>query len=215
MARALRETTDRWGRARLLPAAVEIMLGAGDRDGARRACDELDDLARACASAELAALAAAARGALSLAEGDAQAALPLARRALALRQGGEAPYDVARARVLAGLACRALGDDDGCRLELDAAAALFERLGAAPDLARLDALSAPGHSVRPHGLTPRELQVLRLVAAGRANKDIAAELVLSNRTVERHVSNILSRLDVPSRAAATAYAYEHGLVRQG
>jgi ATP/maltotriose-dependent transcriptional regulator MalT len=213
--RALRETTDRWGRARLLPAGVEIMLAAGDLDAARRACDELADLACICASAELDALAAAARSAVALAEGDAHAALVLARRAVALPRADEAPYRVARARVLAGVACRALGDEDGSRLELDAARTLFERLGAAPDVARIDALSADGRRERWHGLTPRELQVLRLVAAGKANKGIGAELVLSDRTIERHVSNILAKLDVPSRAAATAYAYEHGLIRSG
>ena len=114
-------------------------------------------------------------------------------------------------RVLVGLACRALGDEDTAALELDAARSVFEQLGAAPDLARVDALSRSGVR-RRSGLTPRELQVLRLVAAGATNKAIAAELVLSERTVDRHVSNILTKLRVPSRAAATAFAYERKLV---
>jgi DNA-binding NarL/FixJ family response regulator len=109
-----------------------------------------------------------------------------------------------------GLACRALGDEDAAVLELDAARAAFAQLGAAPDLAALDALAeAPAAA---GGLTPRELEVLRLVAAGWTNKAIASELVLSERTVERHVSNILAKLGVSSRAGATAHAYEHDLV---
>ncbi len=123
----------------------------------------------------------------------------------------EAPYEAARVRVLVGLACRALGDEDTAAMELEAAQAVFAELGAAPDLARVGAL-APAASIDPHGLTPRELQVLRLVAAGTTNKAIAAELVLSERTVDRHVSNILMKLRVPTRAAATAFAYEHELL---
>jgi DNA-binding NarL/FixJ family response regulator len=124
----------------------------------------------------------------------------------------EAPYLAARVRVLVGLACRALGDDDGGALELDAARAAFERLGAAPDLAHVEPLTRGAPSGRPHGLTPRELQVLRLVATGKTNKAIAAGLLVSEKTVDRHVSNIFTKLDVPSRAAATAYAYRHKLI---
>jgi DNA-binding NarL/FixJ family response regulator len=124
----------------------------------------------------------------------------------------KAPYPAARARVLMGLAYRALGDDDGGGLELDAARAMFQHLGAAPDLARVDALTRRAPSAPPRGLTRRELQVLRLVATGKTNKAIASELSLSEKTVDRHVSNILTKLDVSSRAAATAYAYEHKLL---
>jgi DNA-binding NarL/FixJ family response regulator len=124
----------------------------------------------------------------------------------------EAPYLEARVRVLIGGACRALGDDDGAGLELEAARGLFERLGAAPDLAHLDALRTRSPHRSTHRLTQRELQVLRLVAAGKTNRAIGAELHLSERTIDRHVGNILSKLDVPSRAAATAYAYEHQLL---
>ncbi len=111
-----------------------------------------------------------------------------------------------------GLACRALGDDDAAALELSAARSVFAELGAAPDLARVESLAASAASSHAHGLTPRELEVLRLVAAGESNKRIAAELVVSERTVDRHVSNILAKLRVSSRSAATAYAYEHQLV---
>ena len=124
----------------------------------------------------------------------------------------EAPYEAARTRVLVGLACRALGDHDTAALELEAARSVFAELGAAPDLARVDSLARPEDTSDTHGLTARELQVLRLVAAGRTNKAIAAELVVSERTIDRHVSNIFAKLRVPSRAAATAFAYEHRLV---
>jgi len=109
-------------------------------------------------------------------------------------------------------ACRALGDHDAAALELEAARRTFVELGAAPDIARLDALARGAGVDESHGLTARELQVLGLLAAGRTNKAIAAELVLSERTVDRHASNIFAKLGVASRAAATAYAYEHQLV---
>jgi DNA-binding CsgD family transcriptional regulator len=147
-----------------------------------------------------------------LADGDAQAALGALRRAWQVWQKVEMPYWVARERVLMGLACRALGDDDGGSLELDAARAGFEQLGAAPDLAHLDSLTQRALSRHRQRLTPRELQVLRLVATGKTNKAIAAELFVSEKTVDRHVSNIFTKLHVPSRAAATAYAYEHKLI---
>ena len=160
----------------------------------------------------VAAMLAQARGAVDLAEGDAQAALVALRSAGQAWRELEAPYEAARARVLVGLACAEMGDDDTASLELEAAREVFAQLGAAPDLARVDSLTGRAASRRPHGLTARELQVLRLVAAGETNKAIAAELVLSQRTVDRHVSNIFAKLGVSSRVAATAYAYEHRVV---
>ena len=115
-------------------------------------------------------------------------------------------------RELLGLACRALGDDDTAALELEAARDGFARLGAAPDLARVESHARDAMSVVAHGLTQRELEVLRLVAEGETNKAIATDLVLSERTVDRHVSNIFTKLGVSSRAAATAYAYKHQLI---
>src|SRR5215212_12234413 len=153
-----------------------------------------------------------ARGAVDLAEGDTRAALLALRRAWQVWQELEVPYEVARLRVLLGVACRALGDDDTAALELEAARGVFAQLGAAPDLARVDSPTQRAPYIDAHGLTPRELQVLRLVAAGKTNKAIATELVLSERTVDRHVSNIFTKLGVSSRAAATAYTYEHQLV---
>jgi DNA-binding CsgD family transcriptional regulator len=210
--RVLDETTDRVARVRLLPAYIEIMLAVGDREGAGGACSELEEIATGHESGMLGALGAQARGAVGLTAGDARAALPALRRAWQAWEELEAPYVAARARELLGLACRALGDDDAAALELEAARDVFAQLGAAPDLARLDSLTRRAASGDSHGLTPRELQVLRFVAAGATNKAIAADLVLSERTVDRHVSNIFTKLGVSSRAAATAYAYEHQLV---
>jgi DNA-binding NarL/FixJ family response regulator len=209
---ALSATTDRFHRARLLPAYIEIMLAAGDVEEARGACRELEGAAGSIDTGVLGAMVAHACGAVDLAQGDARSALGSLRRAFEGWQRIEAPYRVARVRVLAGLACRALGDEEGARLELAAARALFEQLGAAPDLARLASLTRDAPPGQRHGLTPRELQVLRLVAAGKTNKAIAAELYLSEKTVDRHVSNVFTKLDVSSRAAATAFAYEHALI---
>jgi DNA-binding CsgD family transcriptional regulator len=210
--RILGETSEPLKRARLLPAFVEIMLATGDVGEARIACDELEELAAGYRRGMLGAIAAYSRGAVDLAEGDAAAALVALRQALQLWQAFEAPYEAARARVLLGLACRALGDDDTAALELETARGVLSQLGAAPDMAHLDGIAPGQEAGAAHGLTPRELQVLRMVAAGQTNKAIAAELVLSERTVDRHVSNIFAKLGVSSRAAATAYAYQHKLV---
>jgi DNA-binding CsgD family transcriptional regulator len=207
---AVGTTTDRLRRLSLLPAYVEIMLAAGDVESARDACRNLEDLAGAFNTGVPDAMAAQARGAVELAEGNARAAIGSLRRAFDEWQRIEAPYAAARVRVLIGQACRALGDKDGADLEIAAARSIFDRLGAEPDLARIDSLMK-GTS-KPHPLTPRELQVLRLVAAGKTNAAIAGELFLSERTIDRHVSNILTKLDLSTRTAATAWAYEHGLI---
>ncbi len=210
--RVLGEATETLKRAGLLPAYVEIVLAVGDVDEARSACRELEEIAARYESAMLGALVAYARGAVHLAEADAHAALGALREAAVVWQELEAPYDVARTRVLLGLACRALGDEDAATLELDAARAAFARLGATPDVVRVDELTGQASRSKLHGLTKRELQVLRLVAAGRSNREIASSLVISEHTVARHVQNIFAKLDVSSRAAAGAFAFEHGLV---
>jgi DNA-binding CsgD family transcriptional regulator len=210
--RVLSASTDPLDRAKMLPAYVEIALAAGDLQGARGASAELDEIAGRYATEVLRAMAAHTRGAVDLIEGRAQAALSALRHAFELWQDGEAPYEAARARLLMALACRDLGDAESADLEFDAARALFERLGATPDLARLDSLRACATQANQRGLTPRELQVLRQIAAGKTNKAIATELSVSERTVDRHVSNILTKFGVPSRAAATAFAYDHKLL---
>ena len=206
--RAVDEGTEPSRRIALLPAYVEIMLAVDALGDARRGCAELEEVAGGFEGGMVGALAAHARGALELASGDPQAALAPLRRAVEAWQEFGAPYEAARSRVLVALACQALGDGDAADMELDAARSVFAELGAAPDLERVSKPGAAGQA----GLTGRELEVLRLVAGGNTNRAIAGELVLSERTVDRHVSNIYAKLDVPSRAAATAYAYEHGLI---
>jgi DNA-binding NarL/FixJ family response regulator len=210
--RAVDEASDRMARSKLLAASVEIALAAGDVAAARGASDELTTLADDLAAPLLAAVAAHARGAVLLGEGDTRAALQALRHAWVGWQDLEVPYEAARVRVLIGLACRQLGDRDGAAMELDAARWVFERLEAAPDLAQVEALTRTRAAAGSGGLTARELEVLRLVAAGQTNRAIAADLFLSERTVERHMSNILTKLGVRSRAAATAYAYQHQLL---
>jgi ATP/maltotriose-dependent transcriptional regulator MalT len=209
--RVLAETSESLKRAGLLPGAVEILLAAGEADEARRACEELEQITESFESGMLGALVAHARGAVELEEGDARGALVRLRAAAQAWQELGAPYEVGRVRLLVGQACRALGDDDAATLELEAAREAFERLGARPELERL-AEPAGWERAADHGLTARELEVLRLVAAGRSNREIAAALVISEHTVARHVQNIFMKLRLSSRTAATAFAFEHDLV---
>jgi DNA-binding CsgD family transcriptional regulator len=210
--RVVGATADPLRRARLLPAYIEIMLVTSELEEARSACRELEGIAAKFDTAVLHAMAAQAKGAVTLAEGEVRAALAPLRRSFEAWLEVEAPYEAARVRVLMGLACRLIGDDEAGGLEIGAARAEFERLGAAPEIARLDTIDKAASSAPPQGLTQRELQILRSIASGKTNKEIAADLFLSERTIDRHVSNILCKLDVPSRAAATAFAYKHKLL---
>jgi DNA-binding CsgD family transcriptional regulator len=210
--RVVAETNERFRRAKLLPAQVEIMLAVGDIRAARDAAAELTEIAAAYPTPALRAVADHARGAVLLADGDPQAALVALRGAWQVWRELGAPYEAARVRVLVGRACRALGDEESAAMELDAARTVFLQLGAAPDQTRLEALANRDAAAAAHGLTPRELQVLRLLATGTTNHAIAGELVLAEKTVDRHVSNIFTKLGVSSRSAATAYAYTHQLV---
>jgi DNA-binding NarL/FixJ family response regulator len=209
--RTVNAATDPFQRTKLLPAYIEIMLAAGEAEEAYAACRELEALAAMIDTDAVRAMAAHSRGAVELARGNAGDAVGPLRRAFETWQKVEAPHAAARARMLLGLACRSLGDDESGALELGAARVVFEQLGAAPDLARLDEIEGGGTPKQRQHLTHRELQVLRLIAAGKTNKTIAVELSLSERTIDRHVGNILTKLAVPSRAAATAYAYDHKL----
>jgi DNA-binding CsgD family transcriptional regulator len=210
--RVVEEARDQLARCRVLPAHVEIMLAAADVRAARAAADELSRIAGDVGEPLLAAVAAHAGGAVLLAEGDVRAALAVLRGAWTAWQALDVPYEGARVRVLLGLACRTLGDHDGAEMELDAARWVFQQLGAVPDLAGVEALSGRPSVRAAGGLTGREVEVLRLVAAGKTNRAIAADLVLSEKTVARHLSNIYAKLGLSTRAAATAYAYEHGLM---
>jgi DNA-binding CsgD family transcriptional regulator/tetratricopeptide (TPR) repeat protein len=209
--RSVAVTTEPLQRAVLLPAYVEIMLATGELDEARSAADELGAIASSSGRPMLAALASYATGAVDLAAGDAAGAISILRRSRVLWQELDAPYEVARTQVLAALACRTLGDRDTAAMELEAARECFRTLGAVPDAMKVDKLlDESGDEM--HGLTPRELEVLRLVAGGKTNREIASILVVSEHTVARHVQNILHKLRVSSRTAATAFAFEHELV---
>ncbi len=209
---ALDEAQELTTRSRLLAAYVEILLAANEVPAARLAADELSGISATMDAPMLYATAAHATGAVLLAEGEHRTALATLRSAWGVWRKLEVPYEAARVRVLVGLACRATGDDDTAEMELDAARWVFQQLGAAPDLARVDALSRADEARPAGGLTAREVQVLSLVAKGETNKAVAAQLVLSERTVERHVSNIFNKLGVSSRSAATAHAFEHQLI---
>ena len=210
--RALDEAPTSAERAPLLAAQVEVALATGDADTAHRAADELSAAAEELNVPLVHAQALFANGAACLADGDARSALGTLRSAWKVWQELDAPYDGARTRVLIGQACRALGDEDTAEMEFDAARWVFQELGAAPDLVRVDKLSSRSRAPAPGGLSLREVQVLRLVAAGKTNRAIAEDLFLSEKTVHRHMSNIFAKLAVSSRSAATAYAFENNLV---
>jgi DNA-binding CsgD family transcriptional regulator len=204
------EPAGRPRRARLLAAQVEAALAAGDLDAAGHASRELNEVAGRLGTPALDAAAATAGGSLRLAEGDLPGALERLRSACATWQELRLPYETAQARSWYGTALRRAGAEEDALLELRAALAAFERLGAAGDAKRTAALLA-GEEALPRGLTAREAEVLRLVAAGRTNREVAAALVISEHTVARHVQNIFAKLDVSSRSAATAFAFEHDI----
>jgi DNA-binding NarL/FixJ family response regulator len=204
ISRALAEHHGRH-RSSLLAAAVEIFLAAADVGAARAAADELQRAADGAVSPWLRAMALHAEGTLLLAEGRPDAAANRLQAAQAIWRDLDMPYDAARTSEAMSRVCRELDDIDGARLERAAAARLFRQVGAAGDLTRL---AAPATGA----LTPRELEVLRFVARGSTNRTIAQELAISEKTVARHLSNIFTKLDVNTRAAATAYAFRHGLV---
>ncbi len=210
--RAVGSTTDVSARAILLEAYVEVAIASAGLDAAKSASDELARIADQVGAPLLQAMADRCIGAVRLADGDGPAAIEALRRAMVGWQSLDAPYEVARSRTLLARACREIGDLDTATFELDAARRAFERLGAAPDIRQVDELIDASPTAVVRGLTPRELEVLRLIAAGKTNRAIGSHLVISEKTVARHVSNIFTKLDVSSRAAATAFAFRHDLV---
>ena len=208
--RGLAQESNRLTRARLLAARVEIAIAGGDLPDASAAAGELGGIAREYGSVALQAAAAFAHGRVELAGGHAPAALGSLHRSWELWQAADCPFEAAETRRALGLACLEVGDVDGAELALSSSLAVFERLGATAEAARTAGLL--GARPPAAGLTRREVEVLRLVAAGKSNRKIAAELYLSVKTVARHLSNIFCKIDVTSRAAATAFAYEHGLI---
>jgi DNA-binding NarL/FixJ family response regulator len=207
--RVLATTPDGWKRMQYLPACVEIMIANEDVDEARRAADELETLARRFEIEILSAIAAHARGAVLLAEGDSEGAVAPLHQAIKAWQCVGAPYIIARIRTLVARAYAELGDDEGAALERNAAYREFQRLGATPDVMALESERRPAPSF---GMSSRELEVLRGLASGKTNKEIARNLCVSERTIHRHVSNIFSKIGVSSRAAATAFAYQNDLL---
>ncbi|WP_314195135.1 LuxR C-terminal-related transcriptional regulator [uncultured Arthrobacter sp.] len=231
----LRQALDGAGpdyRRLMLAADVEIELAAGDAQAARSAMEELASLRASIDMPMLHALTEQSEAAVLFHEGDPRAALVLLRRAWSRWLGLDAPFEAARCRALIARLCAALGDEESARLEREAARAVFSELGAAPALSALEqslpeqsvpgmpaARTAPapaagydaGHSPDAGSLTARETEVIRLLADGLSNRDIAAELFISEKTVARHLSNIFTKLGLTSRSAATAFAYRHGL----
>jgi DNA-binding CsgD family transcriptional regulator len=199
-------------RARTLAAAVEILLAAGDVESARAAANELAQIASAFAAPLLAAACAHATGAVLVAEGDMAGASTSLQQALETWRDLETPYEEAHTCLLLAAVCEQRGDQDGRRLELENARRLFKLLDARPCLARLAAQKKRGTARGSGDLSEREVQVLRLLAAGRTNREIAQTLFISEKTVARHVSNIFDKLGVSSRAAATACAYQQNLI---
>jgi DNA-binding CsgD family transcriptional regulator len=209
--RVVEETRGLRTHPAMLAAAVEVLLDAGDVAAARRASDRLGRSTEGQVAPHLQAVAAYCSGAVLLAEGDPMGALVELRRAGAAWRELEMPYDAARASVQIARACRALSDHDAADWQLETALETFELLGARTELARAGRL-AQSVGVGPRALTERQCDVLRAVATGRSNREVAADLGISEHTVARHLQNIFMKLDLPSRAAATAYAHEHGLV---
>jgi DNA-binding CsgD family transcriptional regulator len=208
---ALLDTHEPTGRARTLPAAVEILLAADDLAAARAASTELSEIALAFGAPLLDAASAHATGAVLLADGDIEAAARSLQQACETWRELEMPYEEAQTCLLLAAVCEQRGDQDGRRLELEAARRRFTQLDAAPWLARIAAQSGTSHQ-RSGSLSERETQVLRLLAAGKTNRAIAAELFISEKTVARHVSNIFDKLGVTSRSGATAWAFQHNLI---
>ncbi|WP_306363567.1 LuxR family transcriptional regulator [Nocardia sp. CC227C] len=206
--RLIAETKNSVHRSRILPAAIEILLAAGAFEEAADLGDELSRISATFGCAALRAMAGHARGCIALARDDHAAAITELRLAARIWSELDAPYEAARCRVAIGRALRALGDEESARSDLTAARRAFAQLGAVPaERATTELL----HPAKPCGLTARELEVLRLVAAGHSNPEIAATLVLSEKTVARHLSNIFTKIDVTSRTAAAAFAYERHL----
>ena len=210
--RALDETRGPRTRADVLRAFVTILLAAGDAAPARAAAADLGRMADEVGAPFLRAAANAASGAVALADDEVETAISHLRSAARYWQDADAPYELARTRALVGAAYQRRGDEEGARMEFEAAHEVFERLGAAPDAARMAACLARWSTRATGSLTGREVEVLRLVATGRSNRAIAEELSISEKTVARHISNIFTKLDLSSRSAATAYAYEHKLL---
>lgn len=203
------EPRDPVGRTQVLPGAIAVLLAAGEVEEAGALVAELSATAEEIGCDALQAMAAFASGTHLMATGQPVTAAPVLRQAGRTWAALSSPYEAARCRLELGRALLAVGDAGSAAGEIAAARTAFADLGAVPDERDAAALGDPSP---PGGLTARETEVLRLVAAGRTNPEIAAMLVLSEKTVARHLSNIFGKLEVRTRTAAAAYAFEHHLL---
>jgi len=211
LGRALGETKSQLKRAAMLAAYVEVMLAAGDLPAASEAIDEMEEAVGVYRTPVLEAAVHHAKGAVLLAEGDPHPALERLRVAARVWAHLGLPYEEGRTRRVIAECCRRLGDDDASTLELGIARDIFAALGARPDVDKVDTLLAT-QPPSSHGLTKRELEVLRLLAEGKTNREIAEELIVAVKTVDSHVSNILTKFGVATRSAATAFAHRQNLL---
>jgi DNA-binding CsgD family transcriptional regulator/tetratricopeptide (TPR) repeat protein len=208
----LLDTRTQAARARMLAAAVEILLAAGDLEHARAAATELSTIASAIGASMLNAASAHATGAVLLAEGDVAGAAAWLCQASEIWRDLGMPYEEAHTCLLMAAVCERRGDHEGRRLDIEAARRLLEQLNADFCLARIGGQPKRARSEPVGSLSEREAQVLRLLASGKTNRAIAEELFISEKTVARHVSNIFDKLGVSSRSAATAWAYQRNLI---
>lgn len=196
--------------AQLLAGLIEAAVAAGDADAMSLGLARVDELVSPDPGGAVAAIACSARAWAAASRGEVGRAIEGMRRALDEFHHLQMPYEAARERTRIGVVAERMGDDVTARLEFDAALDAFHRLGAEWDSSlveeRLGAASLP--------LTDREIEVVRLVAGGLTNRQVASELFLSEHTVARHLGNIYTKLDIGSRAAATAWAYDHGLIHR-
>lgn len=193
--------TDRFERVPGLELVVRAAVACKD-ESARAAVHELADIAEATPTLPLRASARLAEGRVAAGEGDVAAARLFLEEAGDLFARAGAPYDAAEAWLELASVLQVVGRADAAERARERAQSALDRLG------------ARSVGARPGGLTAREVEVLRLVAAGLSNDEIAAQLVLSVRTVERHVANTYAKIDArgrTARAIATAWAHAHGI----
>ncbi|GBF17976.1 MULTISPECIES: helix-turn-helix transcriptional regulator [Arenibacter] len=211
----LQETKDIIRRVELLPAVVRIMISVNQTEEALSATKELCSIAKEFDAPYLYAMSSYCQGSVFFAKGNPQLALEHLQKALKFWKNLHVPYQSAYASELKGLVYRELNDQDNSEVELTAAKWVFEQLKAGPDLERINRLFHTQRHYETHGLTLRELQVMQRVASGKTNKSIAGELFISERTVDRHVSNIFNKLGVSSRVEATTCAIRNNLLDSG
>jgi LuxR family transcriptional regulator, maltose regulon positive regulatory protein len=201
-------------RAPALELLVHARAARGDLDEAAAAAAALREVQSRVGTAGLRACADLADGVLACARGDHERARALLEDAVDCLERSGAPFEAARARLELATCLTALGRADDAVREATVALERLLELGAELDAGRARRIvaSAGGAGAAPGDLTPRERDVLRLLAEGLTNRQIAERLVVSEHTVHRHVTNLLRKLDLPSRTAAAAHAVRSGLL---